>query len=177
MSTNVLVTLDLAPQILDRIRAVDPSLNVRALAAGTRASFGGRLPYPSELQATAPAAEIEAALAEADILYSSWAGVLPDLDLPSLAPNLRWVQLLHAGAERVNPSLIGDLDKGSNAATPTEIAVRARQDSSLADDWLNDEKPVSRLPRARLADPSAAPVSQPAPKPTAATSTLDVSMR
>jgi len=109
MSTNVLATLDLAPAILDRIRAVDPSLNVRALAAGTRASFGGRLPYPSELQATAPAAEIESALADADVLYSSWAGVLPDLDLPRLAPNLRWVQLLHAGAERVNASLIGDV--------------------------------------------------------------------
>ena len=109
MTTDVLVTLDLAPHIVERIAAVDASLRVRTLGAGTRASFGGRLPYPSELQATTPREEIEAAIASADVLYSSWAGALPDLDLRAIAPRLRWVQLLHAGAERVNPALTGDI--------------------------------------------------------------------
>lgn len=109
MTTDILVTLDLAPAIVDRIAAVDPSLRVRTLGGGTREAFGARIPYPSELQATTPRAEIEAAIAEADILYSSWAGALPDMDLAALAPRLRWVQLLHAGAERVNPALTGEV--------------------------------------------------------------------
>jgi phosphoglycerate dehydrogenase-like enzyme len=100
---------------------VNADVRVRALGSGTRASFGERVPYPSELQSAASTAEITAALADAEVLLSSWAGALPALDLPALAPRLRWVQLLHAGAERVDRSLVGDVaftTVGSMSAGP-----------------------------------------------------------
>ena len=106
MTTDILVTLDLAPRIVEQIAAVDAEVRVRTLGHVTRESFGGRLPYPSELQALTPRAEIEGAIGAAEILYSSWAGALVDLDLRAVAPRLRWVQLLHAGAERVNPAWV-----------------------------------------------------------------------
>lgn len=107
MTTTVVVTLDLDAAFAARIEAVDPAVRVRVLGRGTRARFGERLPYPMELQALTPPAEIEAALPEAEVLFGAWAGALPALDLVRLAPGLRWVQLTHAGAERVDHALVG----------------------------------------------------------------------
>lgn len=119
MITNVLVTLELDPELIARIEAVDPSVQVRMLGRGLRARFGGRLPYPMELQALTPPAEIEAALPDAQVLFSAWAGALLTLDLSRLAPNLRWVQLTHAGAERLDPALLG---AGTTITTATGIS-------------------------------------------------------
>jgi phosphoglycerate dehydrogenase-like enzyme len=107
MTVQIVVTLDLDAESVRRIQAVDSSVRVRVLGAGLRARFSDRLPYPSELQALTPREEIEAALSGAEVLFSSWAGALPALDLRALAPHLRWVQLTHAGAERVDPALTG----------------------------------------------------------------------
>jgi phosphoglycerate dehydrogenase-like enzyme len=105
MTIEIVVTLDLDPALVAQIEAVDNSLHVRVLGRGMRASFHERTPYPSELQALTSSDDIEANLPEADILFASWAGALPGLDLPALAPRLRWVQLTHAGAERVDATL------------------------------------------------------------------------
>src|SRR5262245_54159849 len=99
MTTNVLVTLEIDPELVARIEAVDPGIRVRMLGRGLRAGFGARLPYPMELQALTPQAEIEAALPDTEVLFGAWAGALPALDFTQLAPALRWVQLTHAGAE------------------------------------------------------------------------------
>ena len=107
VTKNVLVTLEIDPELVARIEAVDPSVRVHMLGRGLRAGFGSRLPYPMELQALTPRADIEAALPDAEVLFGAWAGALPSLDFTTLAPALRWVQLTHAGAERVNPALVG----------------------------------------------------------------------
>ncbi|RLT35624.1 MAG: D-2-hydroxyacid dehydrogenase [Chloroflexi bacterium] len=103
--TNIAVGFDLHPELVARIAAVDPAVRVRSLAQGARASFGGRMPYPTELQARTTRAELEAALPEAEVLFAPWAGALRELSLPDTAPHLRWVQLTHAGAELVPPAL------------------------------------------------------------------------
>jgi phosphoglycerate dehydrogenase-like enzyme len=107
MTTNVLVTLELDAALVARIQAVDPAVRVRMLGRGLRAGFGMRLPYPMELQVLTPPGEIEAALPDTEVLFGAWAGALPSLDFTQLAPLLRWVQLTHAGAEQVDPALVG----------------------------------------------------------------------
>ncbi|MDA0301384.1 MAG: D-2-hydroxyacid dehydrogenase [Chloroflexi bacterium] len=106
---NVVVAYDLAPDLVARIAAVSPEIRVRVLGQGTRASFGGRLPYPSELTNAVPPTEIEEAARDAEVIFSGWAGPLPRLHLPAAAPHLRWVQLTHVGFERVDPARIGDV--------------------------------------------------------------------
>ena len=105
--TNVVVAFDLAPDLVAQIAAVAPNVRVRVLGAGTGASFGGRLAYPSELTNAVPPAEIEEAVADAEVIFSGWAGPLPHLDLAQAAPRLRWVQLTHVGYERVDPARVG----------------------------------------------------------------------
>lgn len=107
MTTNVLVTLELDPTLVARIEAVDPDVRVCTLGQGLREHFGGRLPYPMELQALTPQADIEAALPDTEVIFGAWSGALLTLDLAQLARRLRWVQLTHAGAERVDARLLG----------------------------------------------------------------------
>jgi phosphoglycerate dehydrogenase-like enzyme len=74
--------------------------------------------------------ELTAALAEAEVLFSFWGGAISRLeDLRDRAPKLRWVQLTHAGAERVDPKLIAQgvtfTTAGGLAATPIAEFVMA----------------------------------------------------
>ncbi len=120
MTIEIVVTLDLDPALARRIEGAAPSLRVRTLAAGTRATFGRRLPYPSELQSAVPDAELVAALTDAEVILAAWAGMIPSLDLTQVAPHLRWVQLTQAGAEHIDPAraagitftTIGDMSAG-----------------------------------------------------------------
>jgi phosphoglycerate dehydrogenase-like enzyme len=107
MTVQIVITLDLEDALVARIAAVDPQVHLRVLGRGLRRRFEGRLPYPTELQALTPLAEVTEALPSAEVLLSSWAGALPALDLPVIAPGLRWVQLTHAGVERVDPVRTG----------------------------------------------------------------------
>lgn len=109
MSVNVLVALDLPAEHVARIAAVDPRISVRAIGTGQRDSFGGRLPYPSELTARTPDNELAAALEDAEVMFAGWANMLPNAELVTAAPHLRWVQLLHVGYERVDPARVGDV--------------------------------------------------------------------
>jgi phosphoglycerate dehydrogenase-like enzyme len=105
MTVNIVVAYDIPAELIERIAAVSPEVRVRPLGAGTRAAFGGRLPYPSELTSAVPADELLEAARDAEVIFTGWAGPLPDLDLPSAAPHLRWVQLATVGFDRVNPAL------------------------------------------------------------------------
>lgn len=109
MPVDVVVAYDLDPALAARIEAVSPEVSLRVLGAGRRASFGGRLPYPSELTNATPAEEVTEAARTAEVIFCGWAGPLPRMDVTRDAPRLRWVQLAHVGFERVNPALTGDV--------------------------------------------------------------------
>ena len=121
MPVNVVVAYDLAPELAARIAAVSPDVRVRVLGAGASASFGGRLPYPSELTSATPDAELVEAAREAEVIFCGWAGPLPRLHLAAEAPRLRWVQLAHVGFDRVDPALAGGVaftNIGEMSSTP-----------------------------------------------------------
>jgi phosphoglycerate dehydrogenase-like enzyme len=104
---NVVVTFGLQPELEERIKAVDSRLRVTVLSPAQRRLFRGGHPAWSGYREAAPEAEeseeqasraLHAALAEADVLFTL--SLMP-ADLPSLAPNLRWIQLTSAGADRL----------------------------------------------------------------------------
>ena len=128
--TRIVVTFALEPELVDEIRAVDPSLEVAVLGQEARQLFRGEARYPSELQAVTGMDELTAALADADVLFSFWGGGIAHMqDFREKAPKLRWVQLTHAGAERVDPGLIAAgvtfTTAGGLAATPIAEFVMA----------------------------------------------------
>jgi phosphoglycerate dehydrogenase-like enzyme len=128
--TEVVVTFALEEELVREIEAVDPRLHVRVLGQEARQLFRGMRPYPSELQSVTGLDEIKQALADAEILFSFWGGNITSLvDLKKEAPKLRWVQLTHAGAERVDPALIRNgitfTTAGGLAATPIAEFVLA----------------------------------------------------
>jgi phosphoglycerate dehydrogenase-like enzyme len=104
---NVVVTLGLQPELVERIKAVDSRLRVTVLSPAQRRLFrGGHPAWPGYREAVPEAEESEeqarralhAALAEAEVLFSL--SVIP-AELPSLASHLRWLQLTSAGADRL----------------------------------------------------------------------------
>ncbi len=128
--TRVVVTFALEPELVDEIKAVAGGLDVRVLGQAARALFRGEPRYPSELQAVTGMDELTEALAEAEVLFSFWGGGIAQLtNLRARAPKLRWVQLTHAGAERVDPALIARgvtfTTAGGLAATPIAEYVMA----------------------------------------------------
>ncbi len=121
--TRVVVTFALEPELVKQIAAVGPGLQVRVLGQEARQLFRGQTPYPSELQAVTGMEEMLDALKDAEVLFSFWGGAISQMpDFRSKAPYVRWVQLTHAGAERVSPQLIADgitfTTAGGLAATP-----------------------------------------------------------
>jgi phosphoglycerate dehydrogenase-like enzyme len=100
------------------------------LGQEARQLFRGEIRYPSELQAVTGMDELTEALTEAEVLFSFWGGAISQMeDFRARAPKLRWVQLTHAGAERVSPKLIeGGITfttAGGLAATPIAEMVMA----------------------------------------------------
>ena len=105
--TRIVVTFALEPEHAEQIRAVDPSLEVSVLGQELLAALRGKRRFPSERQAVTPLADLEAALADAEVLFGFWGGALPELVRPDALPGkLRWMQLTSAGADRVDPALI-----------------------------------------------------------------------
>ena len=104
---KVVVTFALEPEHADRIRAVDPSVEVRVLGQDRLAEILETTRFPSERQAATPRDEIVEALGDAEVLFSYWAGAMRRVVQASEPPSsLRWVQLSSAGADRVDPALI-----------------------------------------------------------------------
>lgn len=105
--TRVVVTFALDPELADRIRAVDPRVEVSVLGQDLLDALRGKRRFPSELQAATPLGEIRSALDEAEVMFGFWSGAMPSLVSPEDLPGaLRWVQLTSAGADRVDPDLI-----------------------------------------------------------------------
>ncbi len=107
MTVNVVVAYDIPAECIAQIAATSADVRVRVLGEGTRAAFGGRLPYPSELTNAVPADEVIEAMRDAEVLFTAWAGPLPEMNLPVAAPALRWAQLATVGFDRVDPALSG----------------------------------------------------------------------
>ncbi len=123
MTAEIVVTFALEPELVASIEAAAPGLHVRVLGQEARRLFRGETRYPSELQAVTGMDELTGALSSAEVLFSFWGGAIATLkDMRQRAPNLRWVQLTHAGAERVDPRLIEEgvvfTTAGGLAATP-----------------------------------------------------------
>ncbi len=130
MTTKIVVTFALEPELVERIRSVSPELEVTVLGQQARQLFRGETRYPSELQAVTGLDELHVALADAEVLFSFWGGGIASMaDFRSRAPRVRWVQLTHAGAERVRPEVIHDgvcfTTAGGLAATPIAEFVLA----------------------------------------------------
>ena len=105
--TRVVVTFALDPELADRIRAVDPRIEVSVLGQDLLDALRGKRRFPSELQAATPLDEIRSALGEAEVMFGFWSGAMPSLVSPDDLPGaLRWVQLTSAGADRVDTDLI-----------------------------------------------------------------------
>ncbi len=128
--TRVVVSFALDDDLVEQIRAVHPSLDVRVLGQEARQMFRWQSRYPSELQAHTGLEEMTAGIADADVMFSFWGGTISQLkDFRERAPNLRWVQLTHAGAERVDAGLIAQgitfTTAGGLASTPIAEFVMA----------------------------------------------------
>ncbi len=102
---RVLLTFALEPDLVARIEAVDPRLDVRALGQEARQLFRGQARYPSELEAQTARRELEEAIGEAEVLFGFWGPGLNELyptreALRDAAPRLRWLQLTSVGLDR-----------------------------------------------------------------------------
>lgn len=99
-SVNVLVTVALEPELLDQIRSLDPRLDVRVLDRDEASVYWGRQPEQAAAAAEVRA-RLEAALAQAEVLF----GFPPRLDLAAALaerlPRLRWFQATSAGVDRL----------------------------------------------------------------------------
>jgi len=122
---NVVVTLGLQPELVERVKAVDPRLRVTVLSPAQRRLFRGGHPVWSGYREAAPETEegeeqarrsLKATLAEAEVLFTL--SLMP-ADLPALAPQLRWIQLTSAGADRLLDS--GVLKSGITITTASGI--------------------------------------------------------
>jgi phosphoglycerate dehydrogenase-like enzyme len=122
---NVVVTLGLQAELVERLNAVDPRLRVTTLTPAQRRLFRGGAPAWSGYKEAASDAEeseeqargaLHNKLAEAEVLFTL--SLMPD-DLPSLAPRLRWIQLTSAGADRLLNSAV--LKSGVTITTASGI--------------------------------------------------------
>jgi phosphoglycerate dehydrogenase-like enzyme len=105
--TRIVIAFALEPELVAQIQAVDRAIETVVLGQEARRLFRGEARYPSELQAVTGMDELTEALKRADVLFTFWGGGIAQMeDFRERAPLLRWVQLTHAGAERVNPKLI-----------------------------------------------------------------------
>ena len=122
---NVVVTLGLQPDLVERVKAVDSRLRVTVLSPAQRRVFRGGHPARSGYREAAPESEesegqarraLHTALAEAEVLFTL--SLMPH-DLPSVAPHLRWIQLTSAGADRLLNSEV--LKSGVTVTTASGI--------------------------------------------------------
>ncbi len=106
-AVNVVIALGIAPELLERIRAVDERLRVAVLSRAERQLYRGGRPLwvgyqeradGADQDEAAARASLLATLSEAEVLLTT--PIVPP-DLPELAPRLRWLQLTSAGVDRL----------------------------------------------------------------------------
>jgi D-2-hydroxyacid dehydrogenase (NADP+) len=101
---RILVTFALEPELVREIEAVDPRVEVRVLGEAERRALRGL--YPSEAEAAAVREGVGGAFRDADVIFGFWGAQLHELftgagDIREVAPNLKWIQLTSAGADRL----------------------------------------------------------------------------
>lgn len=90
---RILVALNVAPELLEQVRAVDPArVEVRQLGAAERRLMRGEAGADPGARAS-----LDEALSWAQALVCDQRAVTPDL--PERAPGLRWVQVTNAGID------------------------------------------------------------------------------
>jgi phosphoglycerate dehydrogenase-like enzyme len=116
---HVLITFALEPDLLDKIRAVDPRIEISVLGSEERKLLRG-FSYPSERERAAVAEGLQGAFAQADVVFGFWGAELHQAftgagSLADVAPNLKWIQLTSAGADRLLNS--GFIQQGVTVTT------------------------------------------------------------
>jgi phosphoglycerate dehydrogenase-like enzyme len=112
---RILITFALEPELVEQIRAVAPDrIEIEVLGQDQRRLLRG-FKYPSEREREAVAEGLHGAFERADVVFGFWgaelhsalASVAPnrggagELKLSDVAPNLKWIQLTSAGADRL----------------------------------------------------------------------------
>jgi phosphoglycerate dehydrogenase-like enzyme len=112
-AVRILVTFALEPELIERIRAVAPDrIEIDVLGQDQRRLLRG-FKYPSEREREAVAEGLHGAFERADVVFGFWGAELDTalaqasgkeasaVTLAEVAPNLRWIQLTSAGADRL----------------------------------------------------------------------------
>jgi phosphoglycerate dehydrogenase-like enzyme len=106
MKTRVLITFALEPELVERIRAVDPErVEIDVLGSDQRRLLRGHS-YPSERERAAVAEGLHGAFEEAEVVFGFWGTELHKAftgagSIGEAAPRLKWIQLTSAGADRL----------------------------------------------------------------------------
>jgi phosphoglycerate dehydrogenase-like enzyme len=117
---HVLVTFALEPELVDAIRAVDPArIEVEVLGRDQRQLLRG-FKYPSERERAAVAEGLQGAFGQAEVVFGFWGAELHQAfaglgSILEAAPNLKWIQLTSAGADRLLNS--GFIEAGITVTT------------------------------------------------------------
>ena len=116
---RVLITFALEPELVERIRAVDPRIEVDLLGKEQRQLLRG-FRYPSERERAAVAEGLQGAFDRADVVFGFWGAELHRAftdagSITEVAPHLRWIQLTSAGADRLLSS--GFIESGIAVTT------------------------------------------------------------
>ena len=111
---RILITFALEPELIDQIRAVAPDrIEIDVLGQDQRRLLRG-FKYPSEREREAVAEGLHGAFEHADVVFGFWGtelhyalidaramgGNVP-ATIADVAPNLKWIQLTSAGADRL----------------------------------------------------------------------------
>ena len=116
---HVLITFALEDDLVARIRAVDPRIEVTVLGSEQRKLLRG-FSYPSERERAAGAEGLHGAFGAADVVFGFWGAELHQAftgagTLSDVAPRLKWIQLTSAGADRLLGS--GFIQQGVTVTT------------------------------------------------------------
>jgi phosphoglycerate dehydrogenase-like enzyme len=125
---HILITYALEPELLERLRAVDPRIEIELLGQDQRRLLRGAK-YPSEREREAVAEGLHGAFARADVAFGFWGAELSaaladgatggKLRLGDVAPRLKWIQLTSAGADRLLNS--GFIEEGVTVTTASGL--------------------------------------------------------
>lgn len=105
---RVTLTLPLVEELMERLRSVDPRLQVTTLSQAQRRQFRGRRPLwvgyaeppgPQEESDEEARQNLDSVLAGTKVLLTS-STIIPE-DILTRAPGLRWIQLTSAGVDRM----------------------------------------------------------------------------
>lgn len=125
---HILITFALEPELIEQVRTVDPDrMHVEVLGQDQRRLLRG-FKYPSEREREAVAEGLRDAFDRAEVVFGFWGPELSaalasvkesaadgTFSIGDVAPNLKWIQLTSAGADRLLSS--GIIEDGVTVTT------------------------------------------------------------